>query len=66
MSWYRAYFLNDRRSIVDVEEFRSASDALALEAAWALLRRRGNFPAFELWQEARPISLYPQGQAIAA
>lgn len=66
MSWYRTYFLNDRRRIVDVEEFSSSSDAQALEAASALLRQRGNFPAFELWQGARPIFLYPQGQAVAA
>lgn len=66
MAWYRAYLLNDSRRIVDVEEFRSESDASALDAAWAVLKRRGNFPAFELWQEARPISLYPRGPAVAA
>lgn len=66
MAWYRAYLLNDRRRIVDVEEFRSESDESALDAARAVLKRRGNFPAFELWQEARPISLYPHGPAAAA
>ncbi|HLI22988.1 MAG TPA: hypothetical protein VKV32_17830 [Stellaceae bacterium] len=66
MSWYRAYFLNDHRRIVDVEEFRSFSDAQALKEASALLEKRGNFPAFELWQGARPISLYPQNRSVAA
>ncbi len=63
MSWYRVYFLNDRRRIVDVNEIRSESDERALAQARALITSRGNFSAFELWQEARPIFLYPQHQA---
>jgi hypothetical protein len=66
MAWYRAYFLNDCRRIVDVEEFRSASDELALGRAHDLLALRGRFRAFELWQEARPVLLYPQSRPAAA
>lgn len=62
MSWYRAYFLNDRRRIADVEEFRSGSDAQAVERAQALTLGRRDAIGFELWQEARPIILYPQSQ----
>jgi hypothetical protein len=62
MAWYRAYFLNRSRRISDVEEFRSASDDQALDEAQCLLTRRANFMGFELWQEARPIVLYPQSQ----
>jgi hypothetical protein len=63
MAWYRVYFLNERRRISDVAEIRSPSDEQALDDARALLTRRGTFSAFELWQEARPIFLYPQSQA---
>ena len=62
MAWYRAYFLNNSRRISDVEEFRSASDEQALQQAQSLLSARGIFTAFELWQEARPIFLYPKEQ----
>ena len=63
MAWYRVYFLNNSRRISDVAEIRSSSDQQALDDARALLTRRGDFPAFELWQEARPIFLFPQTQA---
>ena len=65
MSWYRAYFLNDNRRISDVEEFRSPSDEQALIQAQSLLSARGIFLAFELWQDARPILLYPHQPQIA-
>jgi hypothetical protein len=63
MSWYRVYFLNANRRISDVEEFASASDALALDRAQALLTDRGHFAGVELWQGARPIYLCLQGAA---
>lgn len=66
MSWYRAYFLNDRRRIADVEEFRSNSDAQAVEQAEALTASRRDAFGFELWQGARPIVLYPQPQVEVA
>jgi hypothetical protein len=63
VAWYRVYFLNSRHRIVDVDEYRSDSDDSALGQARALLARRGNFSAFELWQEARPVQLWPRYQA---
>lgn len=63
MAWYRAYFLNDKRSISDVEEFKSESDEQALARARVMLAARASFVAVEIWQEARPVSLYPQSVA---
>jgi hypothetical protein len=60
MAWYRAYFLNGNRHISDVEEFKSGSDEQALEQARDLLAARHEHYAVELWQEARPVYLYPQ------
>jgi hypothetical protein len=65
MAWYRAYFLNNTRRITDVEEFRSPSDEQALKQANLLLCARGIFMAFELWQEARPVFLYPAQELVA-
>lgn len=62
MAWYRAYFLNNSRRISDVAEFRCASDEQALEQAQSMLSARRIFMAFELWQDARPILLYPKHQ----
>ena len=63
MSWYRAYFLDAKRRIADVEEFASASDAQALERAQTLLIERRHFMGVELWQGGRPIYLCPKGVA---
>jgi hypothetical protein len=64
MAWYRAYFLNSNRRISDVEEFKSDSDDQALAKAHDLLaNHRKTFMAVELWQEARPVSLYAQSRA---
>jgi hypothetical protein len=64
MAWYRAYFLNQNRHISDVEEFKSASDDQAMAQARDLLAQRQEHFAFELWQEARPVYLYPQKLAV--
>jgi hypothetical protein len=63
MAWYRAYFLNQKRRISDVEEFKSGSDDEAMTHAHTMLATRAAFIAVELWQEARPVFLYPQHQA---
>ena len=60
MAWYRAYFLNSKRRISDVEEFKGDSDIDALAQANEMLTTRKGFVAIELWQEARPVLLYPQ------
>jgi hypothetical protein len=65
MAWYRAYFLNNNRHISDVAEFQSTSDEQAMIDAHALLAKRAYHVAVELWQEARPILLYPQALAAA-
>ena len=57
MAWYRAYFLNGRRRISDVHEFRSESDEQALVEARAMLTKRERFLGIELWQEERPVFL---------
>ncbi len=64
MAWYRAYFLNGKRHISDVEEFKSGSDELAMVQARDLLAQRREHFAFELWQEARPVYLDPQKRAV--
>jgi hypothetical protein len=66
MVWYRAYFLNRDQRISDVAEFKSASDEQAMTHAEVLLAGRGYFSGVEVWQDARPVSLYPDRQIAAA
>ena len=59
MSWYRVYFLNGQRRICDVAEFRSPSNETALQHGRKLLQNRPYFCGIELWQENRPVFIYP-------
>ncbi|HEV8015353.1 MAG TPA: hypothetical protein VGP48_07450 [Stellaceae bacterium] len=65
MAWYRAYFINRKRRICDVQEFRSDSDEQALTEAHDMLAQRAHLVAVELWQEARPVFLDLRGVAEA-
>jgi len=66
MAWYRVYFLNQRHRISDVAEFKSVSDEQAMIHAEVLLANRRYFIGVEVWQDARPVSLFPRCQIATA
>ncbi|MEJ0069589.1 MAG: hypothetical protein WDO24_13615 [Pseudomonadota bacterium] len=63
MPTYRCYFLDSRRSIVEVEVIQCADDAEAGRQAIALFHaRRGDPPVYhgiEVWDLARLVHSYP-------
>jgi len=62
--WYRAYLLGPNYSITAVEEFGAEHDIDAVTRVNGLALAGSEFAGFELWQEERPVMLYPKSKAL--